>query len=227
MGQDYRYASVAVCAAACWLIFLLRHRRKHADALPRGERMLIPLAMAGTLLADTFLVLLDAHYTAGVLCFCAVQTIYGVLIGLRLARQGSLSRANVLVRIVLLAAILAVLAALRALDLLSAAAAFSMAMLAANAVFAAVCALRESQRPAPHPVRLPAYVLFALGLFMFLGCDICMGLFNAPAYLPDFPAAVSRAAGRLIWVFYLPSQVLLAVSYALAGRDRREVKNGE
>lgn len=222
MEQVYRYASVAVCAAASWLILLWRRRGKEAAALPRGERMLIPLAMAGTLLADTFLVLLDAHYTAGVLCFCAVQTVYAVLIGLRLDRQGSLCRANRFARILLLAAILAVLAGLRALDLLSAAAAFSMAMLAANAVFSAVCALRESRRPAPHPVRLRAYVLFALGLFLFLGCDVCMGLFNAPAYLPDFPAPLSRAAGRLIWAFYLPSQILLVLSYASARRERRE-----
>ena len=49
---------------------------------------------------------------------------------------------------------------------------------------------------------------FALGLTLFVGCDTCVGLFNVlPAGSPlYFPASVG------MWLFYLPSQVLIALS---------------
>ena len=49
---------------------------------------------------------------------------------------------------------------------------------------------------------------FALGLTLFVGCDACVGLFNAlPAHSPLYPAV---SVG--MWLFYLPSQVLIALS---------------
>ena len=50
--------------------------------------------------------------------------------------------------------------------------------------------------------------LCALGLTLFVGCDACVGLFNAlPAHSPLYPAV---SVG--MWLFYLPSQVLIALS---------------
>ena len=55
---------------------------------------------------------------------------------------------------------------------------------------------------------LPAMRIFALGLTLFVGCDICVGLFNVlPTVSPLF-SAVSVG----MWFFYLPSQVLIALS---------------
>ena len=58
---------------------------------------------------------------------------------------------------------------------------------------------------------------FALGLTLFAGCDICVGLFNVlPAASPlYFPASIG------MWLFYLPSQVLIALS---ALPEKEEVK---
>ena len=52
--------------------------------------------------------------------------------------------------------------------------------------------------------------LVMTGLLLFAACDICVLLFNLPRYMgaPE----VLRIVFPLIWVFYLPSQVLLAVS---------------
>ena len=48
------------------------------------------------------------------------------------------------------------------------------------------------------------------GLLLFAACDICVLLFNLPIYMgaPEW----LRGVFPLIWVFYLPSQVLLAIS---------------
>jgi len=54
------------------------------------------------------------------------------------------------------------------------------------------------------------YFLVMAGLILFALCDINVFLFNLPQYLgvPDFfPSAFA-----LIWIFYLPSQIFLAVS---------------
>ena len=48
------------------------------------------------------------------------------------------------------------------------------------------------------------------GLLLFLACDICVLLFNLPRYI-GAPAWLTGVF-PLIWVFYLPSQVLLSVS---------------
>ena len=58
------------------------------------------------------------------------------------------------------------------------------------------------------PLNLLAALYFALGLTLFLGCDLCVGLFNA---LPqDSPLYFAVSVG--MWLFYLPSQVLIALS---------------
>ena len=50
--------------------------------------------------------------------------------------------------------------------------------------------------------------LFALGLTLFVGCDVCVGLFNALP--PGSPRYFAVSIG--MWLFYLPSQVLIALS---------------
>lgn len=46
--------------------------------------------------------------------------------------------------------------------------------------------------------------VFAIGLTLFVCCDICVGLFNINA--------ANSLAAFLMWFFYLPSQVLIVLS---------------
>lgn len=50
-------------------------------------------------------------------------------------------------------------------------------------------------------------IIFSYGLTLFIGCDICVGLFNI---LPI--GKIYMIVSLLMWVFYLPSQVLIALS---------------
>ena len=177
-----RYAAICLCAGTA----LLLYRRD----------WLIPLALALTLGADTFLLLRSDHFLLGVLLFCVVQTLYA---GRLTAAAGGRS---LLPRLFLFIGALAVLGALGALSPLTAASACSFSQLTVNTLQA--LALRRS---------IPGGVLLAWGLTLFWCCDLCVGIFNASSFLP------ALALGRLVdlasfgmWLFYLPAQVLIVLA---------------
>ena len=53
-------------------------------------------------------------------------------------------------------------------------------------------------------------ILGVTGLLLFAACDICVLIFNLPAYF-GAPSWL-RDIYPMIWVFYLPSQIILAIS---------------
>lgn len=161
----------------------------------RGGDRLVPAALALTVGADWFLLVRNDHYALGVALFLGVQTVYYV----RLRRNGAGS--GWLLRSALaLGAGLAVCAAGMAgpLNLL---AALYFSQLLSNTALAWT---RKGR----------GFRTFALGLTLFVGCDACVGLFNA---LPP-GSALYPAASIGMWLFYLPSQVLIALS-ALAEKE--------
>lgn len=58
-------------------------------------------------------------------------------------------------------------------------------------------------------------LIFTAGIFLFLLCDINVGLFNLSDYLPlseTFSEQLYQWSSVLMWAFYAPSQVLIALS---------------
>ncbi len=154
-----------------------------------GEDRLAPAALALTAGADWFLLVRGDRYIVGIALFLAVQTVYLVRLRRAGAGKGYLLRAGLA-----LGAGLAVCAAGlgSAVNLL---AALYFSQLLSNTLLA-------------WTLRGRRWRVFALGLTLFVGCDACVGLFNtlppsAPAY---------RFASVGMWLFYLPSQVLIALS---------------
>lgn len=177
-----KYATISLC-----LLFSLLYAR-------RGGSRLMPAALALTLAADTFLLLLDAHYGVGVALFCGVQGLYL----LRLLREnGGHSLWPLRLGLTLLA--WAALWYLGLLTPLNALAGLYFVNFLVNA-----CQVLTLQEP-----------LFALGLWLYLLCDVCVGIWNQPEL---FPAALSGFARVGMWLFYLPGQVLLVLS----GRKKKE-----
>lgn len=155
----------------------------------KGGDKLVPLALALTAGADWFLLVRNDHYAAGIVLFLCVQTVY--LVRLRRAGAGS---AYPLRTGLALGAGLAVYAAKMAspVNLL---AALYFSQLLSNTALA-------------WTLKGARWRTFALGLTLFVGCDACVGLFNAlPPASPLYPAV---SIG--MWLFYLPSQVLIALS---------------
>ena len=178
-----KYLAIALCLAMA------------LTALRRPAGRLMAAALALTLLSDTFLLLLDTDYQAGVAFFCGVQALYLV----RIRRAGGWPAPLCLVlRCGLAAAGLIGAGALGLLDPLTALALVYFSQLLCNGL--------ESLFLRPRGVGVR---LFSAGLLLFLGCDLCVGLHNLP--LP-IPTALTSFAAVGMWLFYLPSQVLLTLS---------------
>lgn len=156
-------------------------------ALLRGTDRLIPAALLFTAAADFFLLVRGDHLAIGVGLFWVVQALYT----LRLRRMGAPMRPW-LRTLAALTAVLLLLAA-RMVTPLNLLALIYFSQLAVNTALA---------------WRLPGGRLFAAGLTLFVGCDICVGLFNV---LPP-SAALYPLVSFGMWMFYLPSQVLIALS---------------
>lgn len=174
-----KYAGVVLC-----LVFSLY-------ALARGGDALTAAALALTVGADAFLLLLDRWYILGVGLFCAVQGLY---LGRIFRANGGRTLWPLRLGLSLSAPVL--LARLDLLDPLNALSLFYFANFVCNVLQAA---------------RLPGRGgrLFFFGLLLFLCCDVCVGMFNQPGLVPGPLAAF---AGVGMWLFYLPGQALIALS---------------
>lgn len=160
-----------------------------AGAQPGGDR-LTALAMAFAVVADIFLLLLDRDYLLGVGLFCLVQLCYGV----RIYRScGRLWRAG---RLGLSLLSLVALAWLERLTLLNGLALVYFSNFVCNALASFGCRGRRARQ-------------FSVGMCLFLCCDLCVAAFQTPAIVPPALAELDRIG---MWLFYLPGQVLIALS---------------
>lgn len=160
-----------------------------------GERLVF-FALLLTATADFFLLVLGQYLICGLLLFICVQALYAWRIHLDTATTGLLRCIVPLV----------VWFSLWRMELMS------MEYLLAGLYFPQlVCnAVLAWRLPSPWGR------LFALGLILFVGCDVCVGLWN----LPGIPEAVEQLAGYGMWLFYLPSQVLIVLSARTASVQR-------
>lgn len=174
-----KYSSIVLCLlfSAYWSI--------------SGGDKLVTAALALTLGADTFLLLLDRDYQLGVLLFCGVQGVY-------LMRIYQKNGGNSLWAVRLGCCLLAYLVLWKTgwMNLLNALA----VLYVTNFIWNAIQSLNLSGFRSR---------LFSTGLILFLCCDLCVGVFNQPNLFPDSWYLFATVA---MWLFYLPAQVLIVLS---------------
>ena len=183
-----RFISVAV--AWFFAVEQLFFRRK-------AEQVFLILAMTFTVVSDVFLVLLDDHYELAVGVFFLAQCLHGarILIG---SKQKLVP--SVLVRVGLSGIALLVLVFCRFWALLTVLGVLYAVEILLNFVNSGI-AIRKEKR----------FILSFIGFFLFLLCDVTVGL-NGIGQSLGVPASVRSALSDLTWVFYLPSQVLIVLS---------------
>ena len=190
--------SAIVCNTTVMLFFLLRFGRKKPD----DHFRLIALALFITTVADLFLTYLGTDFAIpGVLCFCLVETVYAFWL------KSPVS--SVILRAVLFALLSFGAFLTQNGSVLNLLAVLNISVLAVN-VFDAWRAKRFDPGP-----------LFKIGVTLFFCCDLCVGLsslFNGP---------VGRITGSLIWVFYIPSQVLITLTYVAKQIRSHNVRTSE
>lgn len=164
-----------------------------------GGEILVTAAVGLSMAADVFLLLLDMHYAVGVALFFAAQILYFV----RIYRANGHKSAWPM-RLFLLMAAVAIMAQS---DLLS-----PLDLLAAAYFTFFVCNVMQASGSENR--------LFFAGLCVFLCCDICVGLHNMPLELPE---RLREAVDIGMWIFYLPSQVMIVLS----GKERDVYEKNE
>ena len=184
-----------IFVAACFVIAALSYFR----CCNKKDWAWLTAGLLFTVGADYFLVLHNNHLP-GVAVFCFAHVCY-ILRGLQDTKGGQ--------KVVLLAVPFLVLTVALAF--------INGALLALSGVYGGLFVANLvvnirffRQKGAPQTLPRLNKGLALVGLFLFALCDINVLLFNLPQEL-GLPVTFPFAFG-LIWVFYLPSQMLLAVS---------------
>ncbi len=187
-------ATVLLCCIFCVLFF-----KKSKDYL------LVQAALFFTVMADVCLLIIQPrNQLLAMLFFLATQTCYFLRI---LKTEEKLRKIHLFLRtfVTLAALVLTVVVLGEKTDLLSLVSLFYFANLGINVLWAFVDF--KSSR------------FFAIGLLLFLLCDICIGLsVMNTAYIPvseeSFIYHIIHPGFNLAWCFYIPSQVLIVLSLA-------------
>lgn len=164
------------------------------------------LALLFTLIADFFLVILDDYYLISVIIFSLTQICYCIRIFLE-TKNLKIKKINLIIRIclVIISIVLPFLILKPELDLLSVFTLFYFSNLIINSIFACINSKNYKY----------AYI-FAIGLILFVLCDIVVGIYNLDLYFNiennSFITYIINNNINYSWVFYVPSQTLLAIS---------------
>jgi hypothetical protein len=79
----------------------------------------------------------------------------------------------------------------------------------AACIYTATFSAIKSTGEYPHPNKL----LILFGMFLFVLCDINVAVYNISTQLPKLNLKVLiNISSSIIWLFYLPSQLFLALS---------------
>jgi len=184
------YTTIVLCLAT---LLILRVRK--------ADWLVVAIALVFTLVADTFLVLLEGYQIIATTAFCVTQTLYAVR--LRYADQNRISRFHQM-RIILfvLLEVVAYLVLRNSFDVLVFITMLYLSLLVGNIIHAV--SFRKEQW------------IFSLALVLFLLCDIVVGLSVSGGYLNIAPESligkILALPVNLAWLFYLPSQVLIVLS---------------
>lgn len=192
-SSHIKYICICICVLYSSYIIISR--------LASFSKIIIILAATQilTLTADTFLLLLDSNYALGVLCFCLVQTGYAVYL------KSHTGRSYLFLRLSLYFVVALTLCIVFGPDFVLLLSAYSYTQLFFN-----VCHSFKNRD------------MLTLGLVLFLLCDTCVGLSNIELYMPQTPSAFSHIIGVLIWLFYLPSQVIIVYYFTKKLSERED-----
>ncbi|MCQ2797570.1 MAG: hypothetical protein MJ241_03825 [Bacilli bacterium] len=164
-------------------------------AFKTKKGFLITGAMAGTLLADYFLLIRDDNYTLGISSFIIVQAIYFLYL------KPKHWKISLIIRSAIFLAILSILLKIKIDDVSAYFAGFYFTNLIMNMTDSWIGGKKN--------------ILMSLGLLLFIGCDLSVGLNNLSSYISyssSFIDALVRFSDVGMWLFYVPSQTLIVLS---------------
>lgn len=163
------------------------------------DAVIVTCALVFTAISDLFILVMQHYMEAGLATFIITQLIYFARIYLTNGKKPYISLG---VRAVATAIPFTVLGALGQLNsALVVLCCIYFPQLVINAAESATLIKTDKK-----------YILFFIGLVLFLLCDICVGLFNLENVGAAIPPNITQFARFAIWIFYLPAQVLIVLS---------------
>ncbi len=179
-----------ICIVLCFFISLLIGN----DTLNKRDISLLRMGLFCTVIADLFLLLLPYH-TVGVAVFCIAQILYSMRYDV--GNTPLVLKRHLIIFLSIIAIYLIVNYFIREVELLYPIALFYAIALVSNVV-RAINVCKEQRFPSPNRY------MIAYGMILFLLCDVNVALYNT--------LLSTEMTYVLMWFFYLPSQVLLALS---------------
>lgn len=180
----YRYLTVIITFLFS-VIILFINKKENENII---DNILLSLALLFTLLADFFLLVIYKYIELGVSLFIIAHLFHFM----RIIFINKKILYSIFLRILIPIIIIIILFIARFISLLNVLVSIYLAQLIMNFIDNLTIYIK---------VKDYKYLLLSIGFFLFICCDICVGLYN----LKDI-------MGEFIWIFYTPSQVLIALS---------------
>ena len=186
----------------CFIISLLIGKGGHN----RTDTRLVRIARFFTLIADYYLVILD-EFKLGIFFFCLVQITY--IIRHSLMENKKYKNLIFLCLTLITAIIISTKISISSFDKKLIILGLIYAALLISSVYSAIRTIKSSRYPKKSAL------LIATGMSLFFMCDLNVAFFNLVGNVPIVlfnGENIRFYTGFLIWVFYVPSQLMLALS---------------
>lgn len=193
ISTSLKFLGIVLC-----FFYALYHMHKRVS-----DSILIVGAIVFTLCADICL-LLTNYYTMGLVFFNIVQAIYLY----RIVTYGRIKpMKHLLFRIISIGVVLLVLQlGTIDLDVLLIITVIYFVNITINTITALALNYKSNNKK---------WLLFSIGMLLFLLCDINVGIYNSSAYLVSQTAIYDKLyhlASLGMWFFYLPAQIFIVMS---------------
>jgi hypothetical protein len=214
-----KYIIILLCF--CYVLFYGRSAGKgiFLDVSNSQQyRMILVMrfALLFTVVSDTFLLIMNKFYILGVLSFLIVQQLYSIKLSIAIVCKNSISFSNLtklsLRRFLIQGIITSVFCVILLksgidIDLLLFVTLYYFISIVTNVIMSLKVVLVYPQ--------VKSNIIFAIGMILFLLCDINVGLYNLSGFLAlsnQTYSVIYSISSILMWFFYAPSQVLIAIS---------------
>ena len=197
---ELKYAGILLCLAVTAVMIYFN---RDVDSV------IATAAMLFTAISDLFILVLDDYFEIGLATFIVAHSLY-----LYRLYHGRVKKIwiTIVVRAVVAAVLIGICCGLFGANLLIIEAGIYIVLLFGNCVESLIMCNRGIKN-----------ILFAIGLMLFLGCDICVGFKHGSMIGVDLSRKVYEFVVYMIWVFYLPSQVLITCALLKKGPCYKEL----
>lgn len=185
--------------ALCFIIALISGRFCHS----KKDWAFLVVGMGFTLISDYFLIL-ARNYPVGVFTFCFVHIAYIMRV--------STNRERSLMFIVSAFGSGVLFYALFSFISIFDTLVFIASVYAMLFVLDLIWHVKFCKHGGIHGLPKINRWIMLVGMILFALCDVNVLLFNLPNHIPLFSTEIANRSQNLIWIFYLPSQLLLSLS---------------